>query len=272
MTARHALVHVDDVPYEPIEMPGTTGRSGVRVPIGGGQGSANACFFARYFPGLTRPRHFHERGDELVFVRSGRGRFGPDGREVRGGHARFIPRSAVHWLRNISPAEPIELIAFFDGAPSTHETGTVVLGPASEEDFRSMPAEEGARKYPSFHLEEVAPVALGGGGALRPMLGGWCGARSLLFHLTLPPGAALPEGPGLGGDLICGVTRGEGSVLTGGERAGVRAGHFLYLPRGTGFGLRGGAGEALECIGVVFGAGTAEAAGFPAAEARAAKG
>ncbi|MEK6711867.1 MAG: hypothetical protein AABZ64_14960, partial [Nitrospinota bacterium] len=70
--------------------------------------------------------------------------------------------------------------------------------------------------------------------------------------------------PGLGGGLICAVTRGEGTAQAGPERAEVRAGHFQYVPRGTAFGLRsGGAGEPLECVGVVFGAGTAGAAGFP---------
>ena len=109
-------------------------------------------------------------------------------------------------------------------------------------------------------MEEILPAALDGGGALRPMLGAGCGAGSLLFHLTLPPGAALPARRH-GCDLICGVTRGEGSALMGGERAGVRPGHFLYLPRGTGYGLRNSGSGPLECVGVLFGAGSLEGAG-----------
>jgi len=265
MAQRPALVHVDDLPFESRGVPAP---SGVRVPISGRQGSPHACFFARYFPGLTRPMHRHENCDELVFFVSGRGRFGPDGREVRGGHARRIPRGGVHWLRNASPDEPVVLTAFFDGAPSMGETGTVTLGAASEEDFRSMPPGEGARVYPTVHLDEVAPLPIRGGGLLRPLLGSWCGARSLLFHLALPPGAALPEGLRLGGELICTLTRGAGEVHAAGEKAQARAGHYQFVPRGTEFGLSNpGAEGPLECAGVVFGAGTPEAAGWPVEQA-----
>ncbi|MEE9275551.1 MAG: cupin domain-containing protein, partial [bacterium] len=128
MAPRCPLVHIDEVEPEKTGPGGGPAVVDLRFPISRRQGVPNSAFLARFHPGATALKHRHDGCDELVYILSGRGRFGPDGVEVRPGHVRFIPRGGEHWLRNMRAAEPLDVLALFPGGGSRVETRVAGVG------------------------------------------------------------------------------------------------------------------------------------------------
>ncbi len=100
---------------------------------------AKGCHYRGYFPpGGAHKKHYHEKSDEIVYVIQGHGAHGQgdDEWEVGPGSSYYIPHGVVHWLRNLDPVQPIEVIGVYFDAGSLEETGYVYLGPVQPEDMK----------------------------------------------------------------------------------------------------------------------------------------
>ncbi len=69
--------------------------------------------------GATTGLHMHEQGDELFYVVSGRGTATLEGAEkiLGPGDVVFVPKSAVHRIRNLDHSDPMTVVFFM----ATHE-------------------------------------------------------------------------------------------------------------------------------------------------------
>jgi mannose-6-phosphate isomerase-like protein (cupin superfamily) len=136
------LVHIDDV--KPARMDAREGWSitDFRMPIGRHNGSPTTLFWAKFMPGAVHKRHRHENCEEVYYVIRGHGLAGagPDRAEVRGGHVHYIPRGVEHFLHNLSPTEPLEVIGIYAGAGSVEETGYVFTGDVTAADLKARTA------------------------------------------------------------------------------------------------------------------------------------
>ena len=133
------LVHIDDV--KPSQMNAKDGWSitDFRMPIGRHNGSPTTLFWGKFLPGAVHKKHRHENCEEIYYVIRGHGvaGAGPDRAEVRGGHVHYIPKGVEHFLYNLSPTEPLEVIGVYTGAGSVEETGYVYTGEVTEADLRA---------------------------------------------------------------------------------------------------------------------------------------
>ena len=68
--------------------------------------------------------------------RSGGCRRGDDEWEVGPGSCYYIPKGVPHWLRDLDPVEPVELVGVYLGPGSLEETGYVFLGEVEERDMK----------------------------------------------------------------------------------------------------------------------------------------
>jgi mannose-6-phosphate isomerase-like protein (cupin superfamily) len=136
------LVHLDDVPPEQMDAGKGWSITDFRLPLGRHNGSTTTLFRARFFPGAVHKKHRHDKCEEIYYVISGHGRAGagPDRVEVRGGHFHYIPKGVEHWLYNLSPTEPIEVVGIYIGAGSVEETGYVYTGEVTAADLKARTA------------------------------------------------------------------------------------------------------------------------------------
>lgn len=88
-------------------------------------GAENISLFRTIFPPKfsSHKKHIHVGMEEIVFGIRGRGAIGiehEDGKveeyEFTPGVAVFIPKDAVHWLRNLNPDEEIEICGAYSAA------------------------------------------------------------------------------------------------------------------------------------------------------------
>jgi len=132
------LVQIDDV--KPAQMNAREGWSitDFRMPIGRHNGSASTLFWAKFLPGAVHKKHRHENCEKVYYVIRGRGLAGAgsDRTEVRGGHCHFIPKGVDHFLHNLSPTEPLEVIGVYTGAGNVEDTGYVYVGEVTDADLR----------------------------------------------------------------------------------------------------------------------------------------
>jgi quercetin dioxygenase-like cupin family protein len=99
-------------------------------------GSKDACMFRALFPpGAEHGDHVHDDSDELLYGLSGVGIQTIDGEDydIRPGVAIFIPRYAVHSMRNVSRDEDLEVLGVYPTAPNLDKTGYRYLGQSSKE-------------------------------------------------------------------------------------------------------------------------------------------
>ena len=133
------LVNIEDV--QPARMKSSEGWniSEFRMPIGRHNGSPNTLFWAKFLPGAVHKKHRHDNAEEIYYVIRGHGLAGagPDRAEVRGGHVHFIPKGVEHFLHNLSPTEPLEVIGVYTGGGNVEETGYVYMGDVTEADLQS---------------------------------------------------------------------------------------------------------------------------------------
>jgi mannose-6-phosphate isomerase-like protein (cupin superfamily) len=136
------LVHLDDVAPEQMDAGKGWSITDFRLPLGRHNGSSTTLFRARFFPGAVHKKHRHDRCEEIYYVISGHGLAGagPDRVEVRGGHFHYIPKGVEHWLHNLSPTEPIEVVGIYIGAGSVEETGYVYTGEVTAADLKARTA------------------------------------------------------------------------------------------------------------------------------------
>jgi mannose-6-phosphate isomerase-like protein (cupin superfamily) len=136
------LVHLDDVPPENMDAGKGWSITDFRLPLGRHNGSSTTLFRARFFPGAVHKKHRHDNCEEIYYIISGHGLAGagPDRVEVRGGHFHYIPKGVEHWLHNLSPTEPIEVVGIYIGAGSVEETGYVYMGEVTDADLKARTA------------------------------------------------------------------------------------------------------------------------------------
>lgn len=94
-------------------------------------GFDEVCLFRASFPpGAQHQRHIHPNAAEFFYVISGHGASGcgAEEHEVRGGAFELVANGVVHWLRNVSPTENIEIIGGYLGVGSLEEAGYVRVG------------------------------------------------------------------------------------------------------------------------------------------------
>ncbi len=89
-------------------------------------GFDDVCLFRASFPpGATHQRHIHVNAVEFFYVISGRGMsgFGEEEHEVVAGDFEMIEKGSVHWLRNVSDVDSIEVIGGYLAVGSLEEAG-----------------------------------------------------------------------------------------------------------------------------------------------------
>ncbi|HEY8676754.1 MAG TPA: cupin domain-containing protein [Candidatus Dormibacteraeota bacterium] len=89
-------------------------------------GFGDVCLFRATFPpGAAHQRHIHANAVEFFYVISGRGAsgYGAEEHEVSAGSIEMVEKGAVHWLRNVSDDEPIEVIGGYLAVGSLDEAG-----------------------------------------------------------------------------------------------------------------------------------------------------
>ena len=133
------LINIEDV--KPLQMNAKDGWSisDFRMPIGSHNGSPNALFWAKLLPGDVHKKHRHDNCEVLYYVIRGHGVVGagPDRAEVRGGHVHHIPKGVEHFMSNLSPTDPLEVIGVYTGAGSVEESGYVYTGEVTEADIKA---------------------------------------------------------------------------------------------------------------------------------------
>ncbi|MGH7721759.1 MAG: cupin domain-containing protein [Candidatus Dormibacteria bacterium] len=89
-------------------------------------GFGDVCLFrATFAPGAAHRRHIHANAVEFFYIIRGRGMsgFGDDEHRVSAGDIEMVDRGNVHWLRNDSADEPIEVLGGYLGVGSLEEAG-----------------------------------------------------------------------------------------------------------------------------------------------------
>jgi quercetin dioxygenase-like cupin family protein len=76
-------------------------------------------------PGAQHAPHIHENAEEFVIVMKGRGiqSSGEYEYEIGPGDVVFIPKGAVHFTKNTSDGENLEIFFVYAGAPSLKKAG-----------------------------------------------------------------------------------------------------------------------------------------------------
>jgi mannose-6-phosphate isomerase-like protein (cupin superfamily) len=87
-------------------------------------------FRARFSPDAVHERHTHGV-DEVFYIISGHCMIGCEGTEVEAGAGtvQYVPANKVHWLRNIDPVEPVEVVGLYLNSGSLEEAGYTYVGP-----------------------------------------------------------------------------------------------------------------------------------------------
>lgn len=133
------FTHIDDVQPENMDEGDGWMITDFRLPIGSHTGNDTTLFKARFMPGAVHKKHCHENCEEIYYIISGHGLAGAgdDRVEVRGGHFHYIPAGVEHWLHNLSPTEPIEVIGVYIGAGNVAATGYTYLGDVTQKDLQT---------------------------------------------------------------------------------------------------------------------------------------
>lgn len=99
-------------------------------------GDAGVCLFRAVFePGAQHERHHHPNCWEVFYVIRGRAGIGggDDETVAERGTVQVVPPGKVHWLRNLDPDEPVEVVGAYLGVDSLESAGYEFVGPIGEE-------------------------------------------------------------------------------------------------------------------------------------------
>lgn len=100
---------------------------------------APGCLYRAFFKkDGQHMKHIHHKSDEIAYVIQGHGAHGQgeDEWEVGPGSVYYIPKGTIHWMRNLSPVTPIEIVGIYFGAEDMESTGYEVIGPVTEADWK----------------------------------------------------------------------------------------------------------------------------------------
>jgi quercetin dioxygenase-like cupin family protein len=131
-TTNHYLAQVDEIPPAPVPQEKGWRDMDIRfIATRELSGSGAVCLFRTVFPpGAAHEKHVHPNADEFIYVISGRAGAGCEGDEfeVGAGSVQIVPKGRVHWLRNLDPQMPVELVGGYLGVGSLEEAGYEFVG------------------------------------------------------------------------------------------------------------------------------------------------
>jgi quercetin dioxygenase-like cupin family protein len=124
-------IHVDEMAPAGVESDQGWRKMDIRFLISDRSGGAKECCFWRtvFPPGAAHEKHIHPNAEEILYVLRGRGGggAGDEEHEVGPGTAQYIAAGEVHWMRNLSDTEELELVGVYS-APSLEAAGYVFVG------------------------------------------------------------------------------------------------------------------------------------------------
>jgi quercetin dioxygenase-like cupin family protein len=126
----HYLARVDEVTPAPVPVESGWRDMDIRfIATRELTGSGAVCIFRTVFPpGAAHEKHVHPNADEFIYMISGRAGAGSGDEEFEVGPG-LVPKGEVHWLRNLDPHQPVELIGGYLGVGSLEEAGYEYVGP-----------------------------------------------------------------------------------------------------------------------------------------------
>ena len=269
MSVKHKLVHVDDVTPENMKKGEGWAISEFRLPVTGADGSATTIFHSIFRPGSTHAKHLHGKCDEIAVYLKGHGIVGQSSErtEVRPGHCRLMPAGSEHFFHNETKDEDGLVIGFYMGAKSVPDTGYEFRGSVAEADLK-VARRQGLAEGILLNVEEVKPLKLNAAQGwnvsdFRMPIGRHNGSPNAMFWAKLEPGDVHHRHRHENAELLYYVVDGEGIIGVGTDRARVRAGHVLFVPKGAEHFMANTSDTAtLEVIGVYTGAGSIEESGY----------
>jgi mannose-6-phosphate isomerase-like protein (cupin superfamily) len=269
MALRYPLVHVDEVAAENMKKGEGWAISEFRLPITGKDGSSTTIFHSIFRPGSTHAKHLHSRCDEIAVYLKGRGTVGQGSErtEVRPGHCRLMPKGSEHFFHNETQDEEGLVIGFYVGATDVKDTGYEFRGPVTDTDLKA-PRGPGLTHGILLNIEDVEPLRADGRAGwnvrdFRMPIGRHNGSPNALYWAKLAPGETHGRHRLDNCEELYYVISGRGVVGVGAERAEIRAGHVLHVPKGIDRFLHNlSKTEPLEVIGVYTGAGSIDEAGY----------
>ena len=104
-----------------------------RVLIDKARTKSGCLFRATFFPDGFHAQHLHTKSDEFVYINSGRGVKGIKNKlyEIRPETAFFIPKGVIHWMKNTSSKEFIEVVGVYPEVQDIENTGYKFIGDIS---------------------------------------------------------------------------------------------------------------------------------------------
>jgi quercetin dioxygenase-like cupin family protein len=147
-TEHHTLTNIED-DVDVARVSADQGWKQIRIRFFEGQdsGSGNCCMFRASFPpGAAHERHFHPNADEFFYVIRGRAAVGAEDEEhvAAPGTVQFVPAGKVHWLRNLDPEEPVEVVGIYVGGRTLEEAGYEYVGEIEQQHMKAS-ANQGAK-------------------------------------------------------------------------------------------------------------------------------
>jgi quercetin dioxygenase-like cupin family protein len=135
--ASHFQLHVTDVEPAPVEPKDGWRDMDIRFLVrDDNANSGEICFWRTLFPpGAAHERHYHPNAAEVLYVLRGRGGAGTEDEEheVTAGSVVYIPRGAIHWLRNLDPEQELEIVGCYAPVGSLEEAGYVFVSDITDE-------------------------------------------------------------------------------------------------------------------------------------------
>ena len=137
---KRAFIHVDDVKPDLVPLEKGWKQMDIRWLVSGENTAAeNVTWFRAIFPpGAEHRKHKHLQAEEVFYIIRGRGASGLDDQEVEmgAGTAGYVPRGAVHWFRNLSQSEPVEVVGVYvgSGVTSLDKSEYVFVGELTDAD------------------------------------------------------------------------------------------------------------------------------------------
>lgn len=130
------VAHIEEIAPAPVRRDQGWREMDIRFVTESMTGCGRLGFFRTVFrPGAAHERHFHPNADEFLYVIRGRAAVGAEDEENEAtpGTIQIIPAGKVHWLRNLDPEQPVEIVGGYLGVGSLEEAGYEFVGDITKE-------------------------------------------------------------------------------------------------------------------------------------------
>jgi quercetin dioxygenase-like cupin family protein len=139
----HFQIHVDEMEPAPVKQEQGWRKMDIRFVVSNESGgSKSVCWWRTVFPpGAAHERHYHPNAEEVLYVIRGRGAAGTGEteQEIGPGSSQYIAAGEIHWLRNASEDEELEIVGCYAPAASLDEAGYVFVSEITPE-YRTVGA------------------------------------------------------------------------------------------------------------------------------------